>query len=311
MRRLALVSLTAVLMAPPSTRADDSPDCVAWNDDATFAANVTSIAVTRAIRLDIGPGKGSLAVSEARLFTGLVTGTSHLALHAHDSNQNAPAAELAAASFTVKTALDWQGAVFPTPVTLEENQTYWLTWKAPVGAQMPWSLPKSYSGHYHRISYDGGQSWTSQVFQSNASHFKVRLRGACGCATSLITIGHGCAGSTGLIPRLLPSHCPAAGQSLSVSLVNGLGGAWSVLAFGAAPGQLALTSDCNLLVNPLVGPLIVEPLAGTGPGAGQLTLGAMFPASSHGETISIQAFVVDAGVPRGFSASAGLQLTIP
>lgn len=314
MRRLALVPIVTLSLATFADRslADDGPDCLAWNNDVSFATNVTSIGVTRAVRLDLSPATGPVTVAEARIFTGLVTAESQLGIWSHNPTQNAPAAPLGEASFTVKSSLGWQGAAFTAPVELQAGQTIWLVWDAPVGAQMPWAPPKSYVGQPHRISYNGGSSWMSQVFQSSASHFKIRLIGACACGTSLQKIGVGCAGSAGHVPTLAATSCPTVGNNLAVSLGHGLGGAWSIVVFGDKPGKQQLFgTDCDLLLTPVRPPLLFQPLAGAGAGAGWLSLNGALSTSVSGQTLTMQAFVIDPGVARGFSASAGLRINIP
>ncbi len=312
MRRHSLAPIVVSLALAAPSLADDGADCLAWNQDGAFAADVTTVGVTRAVRLDVPSNLGSVTVVQARLFTGLVTAPSSLGLRAHVPGSNAPGAVLGESTFTVKSNLGWQGVAFDVPVPLAAGETFWLTWDAPAGAQMPWSPPKAFAGQAHRISYDGGKTWVSQVFQSSASHFKVRLQGACGCATDLQTHGSGCAGSGGHVPTLLTTSCPTVGTDLGVVVAGGLGGAWSLVVLGDHPASQPLFgTDCDLLLDPVRLPLLVQPLAGHGAGEGTVSLWGKIDSSVSGESLVVQAFVLDPGVPRGFSASAGLRISIP
>lgn len=129
-----------------------------------------------------------------------------------------------------------------------------------------------------------------------------------GCAFSY---GVGCAGSGGFVPGLTASGCPVANMSMSVTIDQALGGSTAILALGLAQGSTPLMGNCSLNVTPLLPALLFVPLGGVGPGNGSVTISAPIPPSGAGVKFTVQALVIDAGVPRGFSATRGLELNIP
>ncbi|MBI4880227.1 MAG: FG-GAP repeat protein [Planctomycetes bacterium] len=126
----------------------------------------------------------------------------------------------------------------------------------------------------------------------------------------IITYGTGCAGSGGFIPDFAMSGCATAGESLSFSITNGLGGSLAWLFVGATQAALPMGAGCTLNVWPAIGPLGPLPLSGSGPGNGSISAVVAIPPASPLGQVSVQAFVVDPGAALGFSNSNGVQLDI-
>lgn len=125
--------------------------------------------------------------------------------------------------------------------------------------------------------------------------------------------GTGCPGSGGFAPEfsldLSYDGCVFPGTNLAFSLSNGLGGSVALLLFGLSNTQAPVTPECNLLVSP--SPInVVVPLLGAGPGGGAISFSSTIPLSSPSVSIYGQGFVADPGVPRGFSATNGVRITI-
>lgn len=125
----------------------------------------------------------------------------------------------------------------------------------------------------------------------------------------ILPYGVGCPGLGGFRPRLLLEGTPTGGQTVALSIDDGLGGALSLTIVGAAPAWLPLGGACALLVAaPAV--LQVHALGGAGPGNGQLTRTAAVPPNLPIGTVRLQAFVADAASPSGFSSSNGLRVEV-
>ena len=119
----------------------------------------------------------------------------------------------------------------------------------------------------------------------------------------------GCAGSAGFTPELDLTGCSKAGQGVALEMTQGLGGSTAFLFLGTSPASIPLNGGCSLLVVPL--PLTAAfPLSSGGPGAGGASIPITIPPATPSLTVYLQAFVVDGGVPQGFSNSAGLEVEV-
>lgn len=126
-----------------------------------------------------------------------------------------------------------------------------------------------------------------------------------------VLYGAGCAGSGGFVPALTGSGCPTAGATVSVTLKRGLGGSTGFLLFGSGVDALPLGGGCSLLLAGLSPGVIALPLTPGGPGAGQATVTATLGPAPAGALFTLQGFVLDAGVPNGFSASNAMRGAFP
>ena len=127
----------------------------------------------------------------------------------------------------------------------------------------------------------------------------------------IVTYGQGCAGTGGFVPTLSSSDCPTPGAVFQVHLTGAFGGSTAFVVFGGAMTEKALTNGCSSLVTASpAGPAII-PLGGHGPGNGSASMFGVMPATATtGDFFVMQAFVLDQTV-AGYSASAGLKVTIP
>lgn len=126
-----------------------------------------------------------------------------------------------------------------------------------------------------------------------------------------VMYGQGCAGTGGVSPTLFVDGCAAPSAQVEISIGGGLGGGQAFLFLGLGPAALPMGGGCTLNVSPLL-PVIVGPLplGGAGAGAGGVQFGATIPASAMPGSLSVQAFVVDAGGPLGFSNTPGVTMAI-
>jgi len=132
------------------------------------------------------------------------------------------------------------------------------------------------------------------------------------CSAFVVPYGSGCAGSGAFVPALAMTCCPSPGQSVTLSLTQGLGGASAIFFFGLAQSAIAIPGpgSCTLLIAP-VWPLIVTlPLSGSGPGNGSLAFLGTIPPGSPLGIVTMQAFVIDPGVSQGYSNTNALELHV-
>jgi hypothetical protein len=126
-----------------------------------------------------------------------------------------------------------------------------------------------------------------------------------------IRYGDGLAGSGGFMPRISSQGIAKHGQTITMPISNGLGGAPSILALGLQKAFIPLFSGV-LLVDPLVTSWLALG-GGVGvPGDGTAAPAIALPSSSAfiGVAIFGQAFVFDAGAPSNLSMSPGVELWI-
>jgi hypothetical protein len=131
-----------------------------------------------------------------------------------------------------------------------------------------------------------------------------------GCGSSQ-KYGAGCAGTWGIVPTLDLKGCFGANGLFHLSIKSGLGGAPALLFFGRTQAALPMGSGCFLNAAPLIpviaGPL---PLSSLFPGLGTFVLQTTMPATLTPGTFTMQAFILDAGAPAGFSNTNGVRVTI-
>lgn len=126
-----------------------------------------------------------------------------------------------------------------------------------------------------------------------------------------LSYGMGCAGTGGFVPSLSASNNPVAGQPISVTLDDALGGSTAILLFGLTQAAIPIGGGCQLLVSPVLPAIVAFPLGGVGPGNGTITLNSTVPLSTSGITFTLQAFVTDGGNPLGYAATNGLEFMVP
>lgn len=123
------------------------------------------------------------------------------------------------------------------------------------------------------------------------------------------TLGEGCVGSGGFVPRLGFQGCPTPGGNVGLRLDRALGGASALLFAGLAPATLPVSANCVLLTAPVLPPLAF-PLPGVGAGAGEITIPLTLPGTIGGVSFVLQAFVVDPGAALGAAATQGVIVVV-
>ena len=120
--------------------------------------------------------------------------------------------------------------------------------------------------------------------------------------------GAGCPGTGGFVPRLYVAGCPTAGAPITVGVDKGLGGTTAFLFLGLNGINQPLPGGCVLYMQPLPTVLIL-PLGGALPGDGSASFNAPLPATTPaGVVIYLQAFLLDNGVPTGFSGTNAFRI---
>ena len=130
--------------------------------------------------------------------------------------------------------------------------------------------------------------------------------------TPIVEYGQGCAGTGAITPGLELSGTAEPGNTLTVAIEQGVGGGLALLLFGLQDASVPLAGGCSLLVSPVLQPVLGPfSLGGTGPGQGSLSFGAPIPPDLVPiVTVTMQAFVIDAGVPSGYANTNGVTLNI-
>lgn len=123
--------------------------------------------------------------------------------------------------------------------------------------------------------------------------------------------GPGCAGLGGFVPELAVLGCVAASESVMLDISKGPGGSSAFLGFGLTAASTPIGGGCFLNVTPLLpvlaGPL---PLSGVGPGAGQISLPVVIPASATPGKVAMQAFVADSASSLGFTTTNAVVIDV-
>ncbi len=123
--------------------------------------------------------------------------------------------------------------------------------------------------------------------------------------------GNGCATSAGRIPQLEAHGCAQVSGPIRLQVRGAIAGQSAFLVLGNGRGNTPLGGGCTLLVAPLLpfafGPIF---LPSNGMMGGAVALDTIIPPGSIPGSISVQAIVSDPGLPKGFAATNGLQLTI-
>lgn len=125
------------------------------------------------------------------------------------------------------------------------------------------------------------------------------------------SFGAACVGSGGFTPKLTADGILQTGAQFELTVADAVGGATALLVFGQDEAGLAIDGGpCLLNVAPLIGPTLVLPLSGFGPGQGEVHLGGTMPSGIPSlAQLYLQVFVVDGGAPSGFASTQGLELT--
>jgi hypothetical protein len=128
---------------------------------------------------------------------------------------------------------------------------------------------------------------------------------------NVTSYGSGCAGSGGFVPSLIVEGAPVAGETLTLSVKEGLGGSTALLFLGTSQVALPMAGGCTLNVAPLLPVVPALPLSGAAAGEGEIRAALTVPTFTTPVTLTMQAFVVDGNVPRGFANSNGVEIVFP
>ncbi|MBL8900796.1 MAG: hypothetical protein JNM84_24405 [Planctomycetes bacterium] len=133
------------------------------------------------------------------------------------------------------------------------------------------------------------------------------------CPGGFQLYGSGCPGFGSFVPELTGEGCLGAGALIRLRIARARTGTPGALLFGAGPGALPLGNGCSLLVAPLFSAPVL-PLQIIGPGGlgnGYAIVPIRLPAEVVISPLAIQAFLLDAGAPGGFSTTNGLAILAP
>ncbi|MBI4881687.1 MAG: hypothetical protein HY812_18800 [Planctomycetes bacterium] len=167
-----------------------------------------------------------------------------------------------------------------------------------------------------RILYDADKDGVfdddcNDATPSMDEEYRVLLYIGSTAPSGYASYGQACTGSGGFKPLLHMDGYPTAGSTVSLHIEQGVGGQLAMLLFGLFPGAIPFgVNNCFLNVTPVVGPQILLPLLGSGPGNGAISLSAALPLTSPPGTFTMQAFCGDPGTPEGMTSTKGLQMTI-
>ena len=131
------------------------------------------------------------------------------------------------------------------------------------------------------------------------------------CTGFTATYGQGCAGSGGITPTLNGVGCPSPGETLTLSVQGGSGGASGVLAFGTGTSALDLVPGCGAQILPLIPFSLPFVLDGSGPGEGQALIPLDVPPGLPIVDVYAQAAVLDAGAPSLLALTNPLNIHVP
>lgn len=166
----------------------------------------------------------------------------------------------------------------------------------------------SFQANDARLTEDGVVYFLATLRDSSAVALGdafIRLN-LCGSA---MAYGTGCAGSGGFVPSVHLTGCAGSGGQVTFEVAGGLGGATALIFYGLSQAATSLPGGCTLNLVPL--PLsTVLPLGGVGAGQGSISISTSIPPISASAILDLQVFVLDAGVPQGFSNTNGLELNI-
>ncbi|MCY3001624.1 MAG: hypothetical protein NTV21_07460 [Planctomycetota bacterium] len=313
----SLAALVALALFAPRVPAQST--CHSLNDTATFLNTVSTGNAWFAIRVDL---PASTTVTRIELFTGEVTALHQIDLWIHDVSTGKPLALLGSGPFPIAPTNAWQGANLAAPVALTGGQTYWIVWRAALGAQASLDLVGTSPGPLWTISVDSGTTWFTPV-QSNDRQWKYRLVGSCVTPpTSYCTAGtttNGC--NATLASTGIPSASATSGFVITASHVEGQKQGLFFYSLSGAQSQPWGTGSSFLCVQP---PSQRGPIATSGGSTnacdGSLTLDwNTFRASSPtilgapfqgGESLWIQAWFRDPPAPKSTSLSNALTFIV-
>lgn len=162
--------------------------------------------------------------------------------------------------------------------------------------------------------YIGADSFTYAAYDgkldSNLATVRLDVQ-APACAGTIRAYGFGCPGGDGDLPVLSAAGCPSEGETLTISVRNGVGGGRAVALLGGGTGELGLKNGCVLRIAPLLPGMINFLLDGSGSGQGSADFDALIPVGVTGVTLTLQVFVIDDSVSNGYTSTNALEFVFP
>ncbi len=301
LHRLALAAIAFFSIASTSASAQS----VCWQENGGPTFNDGFLVGPSAIAAVRVTAAFAFTATGLEFFSGETPGLARVSIWSDDSANTKPLAKLVEQSFTLAAPNGFQGADFHTPLAISAGQVIWVGIALPFTAQSPLDEKKDSLGQIYRTSADNGQSWFGP-FQFNTSHYKFRIRGACGPCTGFTTAGGpGCNGILGF-PMLSGGGCPTPGHDIVVRIDQGAPASIAILTLGLGTGNGQLVQLCalhNLPLAPLTIPLVLD-------ASGSITLTANLPVGTPSVDFYLQAVIADSAMFYGFSATNVLRLSI-
>jgi FG-GAP-like repeat len=125
--------------------------------------------------------------------------------------------------------------------------------------------------------------------------------------------GLGCPGSGGFVPVLEVFGCASPGGAITLRVSHALGGSpAAALVVGPAAASVPVGFGCSahvLLTGSIIVPFALGGFPGSGLGAGSVPV-TVPPGIAPGTSVAVQAAILDAGSPFGWSATNGFALVI-
>ncbi len=189
----------------------------------------------------------------------------------------------------------------------------------PAGTGAPWLLARqllpgdadTFDEFGHSVVLDGRRALISSRGGQNGAGDASGTTYVFETLGAVFPYGAGCPGSGGFVPRLDLDGCPRPGDLARLRIEDGLGGSVALLLIGLGQGSVPLgLSGCSVEVWPMLDIALPLPLGGAGAGAGVLDAPALIPVDLPTVTFTMQAFVVDPGVPFGRSSTPGVRVTL-
>lgn len=125
-------------------------------------------------------------------------------------------------------------------------------------------------------------------------------------AGSFTNYGSGCAGASGT-PTIAGSGTVLSNRNVTLNIAGGLPNAAGLLLLGTSQANVGVGGGCSLLVGGLIGSGVSLPLNGSG----ALQLTGTIPSGTGAGNVYMQFFAADGSTATGFSATGGLQMTLP
>lgn len=122
-------------------------------------------------------------------------------------------------------------------------------------------------------------------------------------------IGTSCTATTGSTPRLEAGNCIARGATTELRLLDGDGGALTLIAFATQTSGTPLGLGCSAYLTAPMFVFSIQALPGLGVGHGALSIVAALPPIGP-YALYLQAFMSDAAHPNGFVATNAVKIDV-